>query len=169
MSDGMEFKVSNDHTDEVEDALARAIEVYLTEAGLHLEGEAKKAIEANPRRVDTGLLRNSITFALGGKPANTQTYHASYGSKYGNGGRIDASDEGAGSVGVGRYVGTAPAPGPNEDTLYLGTNVTYAPYVHEGTSRMTPNRFLTNAVEWNKDQLERKAYEVIGREMKRLE
>ena len=169
----MEFKVSNDHTDEVEDALARAIEVYLTEAGLHLEGEAKKAIEAYPRRVDTGLLRNSITFALGGKPANTQTYHASYGSKYVNGGRIGASDEGAGSVGVGRYVGTAPVPGPNEDTLYLGTNVEYAAYIHEGVSRtnvsILPNRFLTNAVEWNKDQLERKAYEVIGREMKRLE
>lgn len=34
-----------------------------------------------------------------------------------------------------------------EDTAFIGTNVEYGPYVHEGTKRMTANRFLKNAVE----------------------
>ena len=32
-------------------------------------------------------------------------------------------------------------------TAYIGTNVEYALYVHEGTMKMEPNRFLRNAVE----------------------
>lgn len=39
------------------------------------------------------------------------------------------------------------------DTVRVGTNVEYAIYVHEGTRRMTPNRFLRNAVERNEDQI----------------
>ncbi|MBR0340675.1 MAG: HK97 gp10 family phage protein [Oscillospiraceae bacterium] len=39
------------------------------------------------------------------------------------------------------------------DVVYIGTNVEYAIYVHEGTRRMTPNRFLRNAVERNEDQI----------------
>lgn len=41
----------------------------------------------------------------------------------------------------------------SENAVYVGTNVEYALYVHEGTSRMAPNRFLTNAVDRNKDQI----------------
>lgn len=37
-------------------------------------------------------------------------------------------------------------------TVCIGTAVEYAPYVHEGTMRMTPNRFLKNAMEKNKNQ-----------------
>lgn len=40
-----------------------------------------------------------------------------------------------------------------EKTLYVGTNVEYAPYVHEGTRRMEPNRFLKNAFDENEDQV----------------
>lgn len=36
---------------------------------------------------------------------------------------------------------------PSEQAVYIGTNVEYAPYVHEGTSRMPPRRFLRAAVE----------------------
>lgn len=43
----------------------------------------------------------------------------------------------------------------SENAVYIGTNVNYAPYVHEGTRRMAPNRFLKNAVEHNADQLPR--------------
>ena len=42
----------------------------------------------------------------------------------------------------------------SEGVVYVGTNVEYALYVHEGTSRMEENRFLTNAVERNKDQID---------------
>lgn len=41
----------------------------------------------------------------------------------------------------------------SENAVYVGTNVEYAPYVHEGTRRMAPNRFLKNAVEHNADQI----------------
>lgn len=40
-----------------------------------------------------------------------------------------------------------------EQAVYVGTNVEYALYVHEGTSKMAPNRFLKNAVERNKEQI----------------
>lgn len=36
--------------------------------------------------------------------------------------------------------------------VQIGTNVEYAIYVHEGTSRMTPNRFLKNGMELNLDE-----------------
>lgn len=35
----------------------------------------------------------------------------------------------------------------------IGTNVEYAIYVHEGTSRMAPNRFLKNACTRNEAQV----------------
>lgn len=38
----------------------------------------------------------------------------------------------------------------NGHEAQIGTGVEYAIYVHEGTSRMAPNRFLTNAAEKNK-------------------
>lgn len=41
----------------------------------------------------------------------------------------------------------------SEKAVYIGTNVEYAIYVHEGTSRMEANRFLSNAVERNNDQI----------------
>lgn len=33
-----------------------------------------------------------------------------------------------------------------DDAVQIGTNVEYAIYVHEGTTKMKPNRFLKNAV-----------------------
>jgi len=43
----------------------------------------------------------------------------------------------------------------NEKAVYVGTNVEYAIYVHEGTVNMEANRFLKNAVERNKDQIDK--------------
>lgn len=42
---------------------------------------------------------------------------------------------------------------PMENCVVVYTNVNYAHYVHEGTVNMTPNRFLKNAVDRNKDQI----------------
>lgn len=42
----------------------------------------------------------------------------------------------------------------SENAVYIGTNVEYGIYVHEGTSRMAPNRFLKNAVDRNRDQID---------------
>lgn len=40
----------------------------------------------------------------------------------------------------------------SEQSVYVGTNVEYGIYVHEGTVKMAPNRFLRNAVEKNASQ-----------------
>ena len=138
------------HAKEVKERLYDAVDRYLKEAGMHLEGEAKLALEANPRRIDTGLLRNSITHALYGEGANISGYTA---DKPKNG-----------EVESGTYSGSAPG---KEDgrAVYIGTNVEYAMYVHEGTSKMAPNRFIKNSIEWNKEQLKAKAEEIIGGKM----
>ena len=44
----------------------------------------------------------------------------------------------------------------DEKAVYVGTNVEYALYVHEGTVNMAPNRYLKNAVERN--QKKKKKY-----------
>lgn len=44
-------------------------------------------------------------------------------------------------------------PSQVEKAVYIGTDVEYALYVHEGTSKMMPNHFLRNAVERNRDQI----------------
>ena len=43
----------------------------------------------------------------------------------------------------------------SEPACYIGTNVKYGIYVHEGTRRMDPNRFLKNAVVHNKDEIKK--------------
>lgn len=40
----------------------------------------------------------------------------------------------------------------DEDTMYLGTNVEYAPYVELGTSRMDAQPFLRPAIENHMDE-----------------
>lgn len=121
-----------------------AIERILTEIGLQLEGEAKTEIENAPSRVDTGLLRNSITYAVDGHtPAITQ-YHSDPGKEAKNG----------------LYFGSVPEE-KNGGAVYIGTNVEYAPYVHEGTRNMEPNRFIANAVRKNADQIRNKIKQAL--------
>lgn len=96
-------------TDNSKDVIAEMISqkaVALEAVGLTAEGHAKLELENDPRRIDTGRLRNSISHAVDG------------------------------------------------DDAYIGTNVEYGIYVHEGVrypsgNTMKPNRFLRNAVEKN--------------------
>lgn len=78
--------------------------------------------------VDTGLLRNSITFALGGESPQITTYKSNDTDK--NGKEIEVKE--------GSYSGDAPKDNDNEVTVYVGTNVQYAPYQELGA----PNRNL---------------------------
>ena len=132
----------DDHTKEYLEELDGALEKALTEIGIHIEGEAKEELESTPKRIDTGLLRNSISYALDGEAPAIKSYSADNASKYGKKG-----------VPSGSYSGTAPKEGGHDRSVIIGTNVEYGIYVHEGTSRMTANRFLKNAVEHNKDQI----------------
>lgn len=93
----------------------------LTRCGDAAEGYAK---DLSP--IDTGLLRNSITFALSGEPPKISSYKADKGVK------------------TGSYSGTAPDDG--QISVYLGTNVEYAENVELGTSKMDAQPFLKPAV-----------------------
>ncbi len=148
----------NDHSNEIINSINQRVEAALEAIGIHLEGEAKEELENDPRRIDTGLLRNSITHALSGKKAAISSYSATYGSNRNpkTGKRYSAKAKNAGEVGSGTYNGVAPTDPQGRPCVYIGTNVYYAPYVHEGVkNRMAPNRFLTNAVVRNQRQIEK--------------
>lgn len=119
-------------------AKEEAVRRFLEEAGQHLSGEAADELDNPPKRVDTGLLHNSITYALDGEGAAINTYKADTGGA------------------TGSYSGQAPEEPKGSDAVYVGTNVEYAPYVHYGTRRMAANAFIKNAFEKNKDQLQSK-------------
>lgn len=123
--------------------LSQRIDKALTAVGIHIEGEAKEELNNSPKRIDTGLLRNSITYALSGEAPAISSYHGDNSSKYSK----------AESIPVGYYNGTAPSDPDDQRAVYVGTNVEYAAYVHEGTQKMAPNRFLKNAFTKNEEQI----------------
>lgn len=53
-----------DNSDEVKQELDRKISAILEAVGIHIEGEAKDELENDPRRVDTGNLKNSISHVV---------------------------------------------------------------------------------------------------------
>lgn len=126
------------HTDELLKDLEERKEKVLTMLGLQAEGYAKIEIESSPRRVDTGRLRNSITWA-------TLKEHSS--PEY-------TSNDDADAVNADDGVTESQA---EKDAVIIGTNVEYAYEVHEGNpeKKMTPNRFLRNAVEKYADEYKR--------------
>ena len=115
---------SKDNTDEVLRRMKKAFERGLKACGMTAEAYAKDTLTDEVYSVDeskidyvlTGRLRNSITYAIGGKSANISSYKA----------------DKAGYKG-GTYSGKA----PEEDKPYVavGTNVKYAIGIEEGTHR----------------------------------
>ena len=103
-----------DNTDEVLSALEKAKIRGLTAIGMTAEGHAKKKI-TQAKAVDTGRLRNSITFAVSGESANISSYSGDHG------------EEG------GTYSGTAP--NDKEKAVYIGTGVEYAIGIETGSHR----------------------------------
>ena len=121
------------HTDELMAELEFLEEKALVAVGGEAEGDAKIEIESSPRRVDTGRLRNSITWA-------TKTEHSEVEPTSDN---PDAGSEDG--------LKTSQA---EEKSVVIGTNVEYAAEVHEGRAKpkLDPNRFLRNAVERNNEK-----------------
>ena len=132
--------------DEHNRRLEQAIKKALRLVGGQAERIAKETI-SDMEAVDTGFLRNSITYALAGEPANAKEYQDDAGNQQGE------------------YDGDAPE--DEEEgvyTVYIGTNVFYAPYVELGTSKMSARPFLTTAVQGQKDayiELFKKAFEAF--------
>ena len=104
-----------DHSSEFLKAFEEATEAALEEVGLAAEGYAKRLCP-----VDTGRLRNSITYATA-KAHDTGTPPAK-GEDY-------------------ELRGT-----PEKGVVYIGTNVEYAPYIELGTSKQKAQPFLKPAL-----------------------
>ena len=61
---GVSFQMQNDNTNKVKKELADRAIVALDAAGAQASSLAKRELQKNPVRIDTGLLRNSITHAV---------------------------------------------------------------------------------------------------------
>lgn len=120
----------NFHDDELRDDMNFKKEKALAMVGMQAEGDAKIEIESSPRRVDTGRLRNSITWA-------TTKEHSMPEPTPDNPDATDADGLSESSA--------------EADAVVIGTNVEYAFEIHEGdpSRKLDPNRFLRNAVEKN--------------------
>lgn len=122
----------NDNTDEVLSALENAKKRGLEAIGLTAEGHAKNKI-TQAKAVDTGRLRNSITFAVSGESANISSYSGDHGEEGGS------------------YSGTAP--NDKEKAVYIGTGVEYAIGIETGSHRKAGGvHFLQDAATGHTDQ-----------------
>ena len=113
----------------------RAVEKALRLVGGQAERFAKETI-SDMKAVDTGFLRNSITWALDGEVPNTAQYQDDAGTKHGE------------------YQGEAPQARAHERTVYIGSNVYYAPYVEFGTVKMNARPFLSQSIANHKSEFE---------------
>ena len=132
MAKNIEFR---DNTEEVLSALEAAIRRGNEAIGLAAERHAKKKI-TEAKAVDTGRLRNSITYALAGEETHVKSYRADKGGK-------DRETY--------TYDGTAD--GKKGSGVYIGTNVEYAPGIELGTHRSAGAvHFLQDAVANHTDE-----------------
>jgi len=131
----IELRVTMDDTDGILRLEEQAIKKALTMIGILASDDA-----ADLAKVDTGLLRNSMTYALSGESPAKKSYRA---------------DRGDGS---GSYSGTIGS--KDEKAVYVGTNVEYAPYVemgfrHYASGKFIPAKnFLKNAVMNNRHEFQ---------------
>ena len=124
-SNGMHTKVEvRNNTQTVLSSIDNALSKGLEAVGMKAETYAKKNCA-----VDTGRLRNSITYALSGEITHVKNYKA---------------DRGKDKNKVYSYSSVAPGVA-GEKAVYIGTNVEYAPYVEFGTSRQRAQPFLRPA------------------------
>ena len=152
----IEATLDVDNVEEIKKATSEAIINALDAIGMQAATLARMELQNSPSRIDTGLLRNSITHAVSGKPAAITEYKGSdtHTDESPSAVRRGIVGKPAPEPRSGTYEGTAPDDPEGQKAVYIGTNVEYAPYVHEGTDRMAPNRFLKNAIEKNKSEFE---------------
>lgn len=116
---------------EVQAALDAQIEQALIAIGLTAESYAKLPEKSGGHMpVDTGRLKNSITYAIAGQSPHITSY------------RADKGDEG------GSYSGTMPQDeGGKPRSVYIGSNVEYAAAVESGISgKQTGKHYLRSAL-----------------------
>lgn len=131
------------HIPETLEELHDKMKTAMKAVSLDMEGEAKLELASDPQREDTGLLKNSIASGISKEATSISAYSAD---------RTVRKDGSKAEITSGSYGGNLPDDGEQAVAAYVGTNVKYAKYVHDGTSRMTANRFLRNALQNNIDR-----------------
>jgi len=123
-----------DYSADILQELAEAVETGLSAIGEKVVGHAVKNCP-----VDTGLLRNSITYGLDGQQAQLQTYRANKGD------------------GKGGYSGTFAKATVGQRILYVGSNVEYAEAVETLDRRHQTGgaHFLKNAMANHTDEYQK--------------
>lgn len=143
MADGFEFSISIDVKgyEKVRASMPEVVEKALYAMGTLAVDGAVKSISGQYTKentaVDTGRLRASISFI---------TENKSGGGK----GESEASQPDDKLTGSGE-----------KDFVIVGTNVEYAQYVHNGTSRMPARPFLREGIDQKKEEMQEKVTEIF--------
>ena len=130
MAKNIEYR---DNTEEVLNALEAAIKRGNEAIGMTAERHAKKKCP-----VDTGRLRNSITYALAGEETHVKSYKA--------------NKKKAGEKERKTYTYEGTAEGKKGSGVYIGTNVEYAVFVENGAQGRTAVHFLQDAASNHSDE-----------------
>lgn len=126
------IEVREDNTAEILSKLKAAKHRGLVAIGMTAEKYAKKELYPG-HGLDTGRLRNSITYAISGYATHVSSYRANNvaGGSKGKHARYE-------------YGGGAMA-GDADDAVFIGTNVEYATYVENGSRGRPGIHFLQSA------------------------
>ena len=127
-----------DNSQQILSALEKGKHNALTAIGATAETHTKENITAD-KLVDTGRLRNSITYATGDY-SGIGTYTDNNKKKY--------SDAKARNT-------------PKDDEVAIGTNVEYAAYTELGTEKIAAHHYLKRAVTEHKDEYKKLTAQAI--------
>lgn len=135
--------------DEVEEEIARKIPLALALIGEEIEGKAKRNCP-----VDTGYLRNSITYALAGETTKISEYKAD---------RAKVESEG---VRHGTYSGVMPEETGGTYAVYIGSNVEYAAAVEmrDVNHKVGKAHFIRDAADKSKSRIKKIIETVLSEE-----
>lgn len=111
----MKISVKTDNTPQAKRELESKLRKGLKAAGIQAASAAREELQKSPKRIDTGLLRNSITHAMDGQSPAKSSYSATKASQY-TGKTPDP----------GTYTGKTPKESDGKAAVYIGTNVKYA-------------------------------------------
>jgi len=127
-----------DNSQQILSALEKGKRNALTAIGSSAETHTKDNITAD-KLIDTGRLRNSITYAAGDY-SGIGTYTDNNKKSY--------SDAKARNT-------------PKDDEVAIGTNVEYAPYLELGTQHIAAHHYLKRAVTEHQDEYKKLAVQAI--------
>ena len=142
MSDDLKFSIRiKDNSQLVLEEAEKATERALYAIGVKAVEGSVDAISGKygiPSAVDTGRLRASISFITPTKKGDSGQPKPA---------NAQASDE---------LTGTA-----EQNTVVVGSNVEYAEYVHNGTSKMAGRPFLREGIDKTKDEMQEQAEKIF--------